>query len=425
MCFSNVDVTLYDSLLRPLEHTNIDKTLWSDKCDYIDPHNCSNLNPDGYNLTILQLNIRSLLAHQTDLKLLLNLLDKKKTKVDAVLVCETFLTKQTNQLVNIPGYVLINKNRTNSRGGGVAILLKDNIPYKKRDDITTMIEKEVESVYAEIMCRNGTKLLLGNLYRAPNTNGKLFSEHVVEVLSRVKSRTPNMEIVLGMDHNHDLLKSDTHKQMEEFLDLMVNSEMWPTITHPTRVTQTSATLIDNIFISSKLHHQFNSMLILDDISDHLPSLVLLKQTKIKNREPIEFKSRKLTEANFAIIRRSLNQVDWNGVLNSNDCNENFNIFSEILEAKIEETAPLRTIRISGKRCFQEPWLTTGIETSGRTCRKLYKASLTNGATADICERYKNYRNMYNRIKRKAKINYYNAKCMEYSTNTRMLWKIIN
>ena len=184
-------------------------------------------------------------------------------------------------MVNIPGYVLINKNQTNSRGGGVAILLKDNIPYKKWDDITTMIEKEVESVYVKITCRNGTKLLLGSLYRAPNTNGKLFSEHIVEVLSRVKSRTPNMEIML--DHNHDLLKSDTHKQMEEFLDLMVNSKMWPTITCPTRVTQTSATLIDNIFISSKLHHQFDSMLILDDISDHLPSLVLLKQTKMKNR----------------------------------------------------------------------------------------------------------------------------------------------
>ena len=425
MCFSNVDTTLYDSLLRPLEQTNTDNPLWSDKCDYIDPHNCSNLNPDGYNLTILQLNIRSLLAHQADLKLLLNLLDKKKSKVDAVLLCETFLTKHTNQLVNIPGYVLINKNRRNSRGGGVAILLKDNFPYKKRDDITTMIEKEVESVYAEITCRNGTKLLLGSLYRAPNTNGKLFSEHVDEVLSRIKSKTPNMDIVLGMDHNHDLLKSDTHQQTEEFLDLMVNSEMWPTITRPTRITQTSATLIDNIFINSRLHRHFDSMLILDDISDHLPSLVLLKQTKIKNKEPIEFKSRKLTEANFATIRRSLNQVDWNGILNSNDCNVNFNILSEILEVKIEETSPLKTIRISGKRCFQEPWLTTGLETSGRICRKLYKASLTNGATTDTCQRYKKYRNMYNRIKRQARINYYNTKCMEYSTNTRMLWKIIN
>ena len=131
-----------------------------------------------------------------------------------------------------------------------------------------------------------------------------------------------MDIVLGMDHNYDLLKSDTHRQTEEFLDQMVNSEMWPTITRPTRITQTSATLIDNIFINSRLHRNFDSMLILDDISDHLPSLVLLKQTKNKNKEPIEFKSRKLTESNFATIRRSLNQVDWNGTLNPNDCNVN-------------------------------------------------------------------------------------------------------
>ena len=35
-----------------------------------------------------------------------------------------------------------------------------------------------------------------------------------------------MEIILGMDHNYDLLKMDTHKLTEEFLDLMINSEIW-------------------------------------------------------------------------------------------------------------------------------------------------------------------------------------------------------
>ena len=66
-----------------------------------------------------------------------------------------------------------------------------------------------------------------------------------------------MEIILGMDHNYDLLKSDTHKATEEFFDLMINNELWLTITHPTHITQNSATLIDNIFISSKLHRQFD------------------------------------------------------------------------------------------------------------------------------------------------------------------------
>ena len=175
-----------------------------------------------------------------------------------------------------------------------------------------------------------------------------------------------------MDHNYDLLKTDTHKLTEEFLGLMINREIWLMIMCPTRITQSSATLIDNIFISDRLHWQFDSMIILDHISNHLPSLLLLKQTKIRNKVPIEFQSRKLNGLKFRSIRHSLNQVDWHGVLNSNDCNQNFNTFSDILEGKIKENAPLKTIRISSRYRFLEPWITTGIETSGRTCRTLYK-----------------------------------------------------
>ena len=227
-----------------------------------------------------------------------------------------------------------------------------------------------------------------------------------------------------MDHNYDLLKCDVHTQTEEFLDLMVNNEQWPTITRPTRVTQNSATLIDNIFISNKLHRQFDSMILLDDISDHLPSLVLLRQTKITNKEPIEYTS-KLNDAKFAVIRHNLKQVDWNGLLNSTDCNVNFDNFSNTLEATIKKTAPLKTIRISGKRRFCEPWITNGIETSGQTCRKLYKLSLDMNATDDDVQCYRKYRNMYNRLKKTVKVTYYNKKCNDYKNNTRMLWKLIN
>ena len=49
MCFSKKDITLYDDLSRPLELNNIDTSLWSDKCDYVDPSNCANLNRYNYN----------------------------------------------------------------------------------------------------------------------------------------------------------------------------------------------------------------------------------------------------------------------------------------------------------------------------------------------------------------------------------------
>ena len=230
---------------------------------------------------------------------------------------------------------------------------------------------------------------------------------------------------MGMDHNLDLLKYDTHRPTEQFLDLMVDNEQWPTITRPTRITQRSATLIDSIFFSSKLHRNFNSMIILDDISDHLPTVALVKQTKLHGKTPIEFHSRDLSDTILTQIREKLNQVDWNGVLNSEDCERNFNTFCHIVETKLNEIAPLKMTRISGKWHFQEPWLTTGLEMASRTCRKLYRNTLMKNCTEETMSNYKNYRNVYDRLKRKVKIDYYNNKCMEYSNDTKLLWRFIN
>ena len=61
-----------DSLERPLDLYNTDESLWSDKCDYMEIEKCTNLNPNSMNFIVLQLNVRSVLAHQIDLKTLLN-----------------------------------------------------------------------------------------------------------------------------------------------------------------------------------------------------------------------------------------------------------------------------------------------------------------------------------------------------------------
>ena len=104
MCFNKPEETLFDSLSRPIELSKIDESLWSDKCDYYDPNKCTNLNPEQYNLIIMQLNIRSILAHQFELTQLLQTMSNKNSCVDIVLLCETFLTDKTIKLVNIPGY---------------------------------------------------------------------------------------------------------------------------------------------------------------------------------------------------------------------------------------------------------------------------------------------------------------------------------
>ena len=51
------------------------------------------------------------------------------------------------------------------------------------------------------------------------------------------------------DFNIDLAKYSSHAQTSEFYDLLSSHGYRPLILQPTRVTSTSATLIDNIFIN--------------------------------------------------------------------------------------------------------------------------------------------------------------------------------
>ena len=71
MCKTNGNYNDTDALKRSQNLFELDESLWNDKCNYIEMETCPNLNPNNYNLLALQLNIRSILAHQHELKQLL------------------------------------------------------------------------------------------------------------------------------------------------------------------------------------------------------------------------------------------------------------------------------------------------------------------------------------------------------------------
>ena len=60
------------------------------------------------------------------------------------------------------------------------------------------------------------------------------------------------------------------------------------------------------------------------------------------------------------------------VLNGKDSNENFNKFKDKLNQVMDDVSPLKTIYISGNRCYTEPWMSSGLEVSSKKKIKLYK-----------------------------------------------------
>ena len=85
-----------------------------------------------------------------------------------------------------------------------------------------------------------------------------------------------LDVVFGTDQNMDLLKLDSHKPTSELFDTFFNNGILPTITRPTRITHTSATLTDNIYIKCNTNNNFHSAIIISDISDHLPIFRILE-----------------------------------------------------------------------------------------------------------------------------------------------------
>ena len=60
-------------------------------------------------------------------------------------------------------------------------------------------------------------------------------------------RKENKTTLLLGDFNIDLLKHESHTSTNEFLDSLSSKMILPYILHPTRITDHSKTLIDNIF----------------------------------------------------------------------------------------------------------------------------------------------------------------------------------
>lgn len=76
-----------------------------------------------------------------------------------------------------------------------------------------------------------------------NLNG--FSDKISELFSKVKHEN-KIKYLMG-DFNINILDSDSNLHMVNFIETMYSYSMFPLIIKPARVTNTTATLIDNIF----------------------------------------------------------------------------------------------------------------------------------------------------------------------------------
>ena len=96
----------------------------------------------------MHFNIRGLLCKLQQLRELISTISSNNIRIDAILLCETLLSDAKQTMCHIDGYTLITNNR-NSRGGGLAILLRNDFQYHRLKDKEININKEFERLRAQ------------------------------------------------------------------------------------------------------------------------------------------------------------------------------------------------------------------------------------------------------------------------------------
>ena len=211
-------------------------------------------------------------------------------------------------------------------------------------------------------------ILLVSGYRPPNTNVKKFLTEYKNLIKQL-NKEKDHEVVIGIDHNLDLLKTHQHPQTNEFLEVNLKTNLLPTISKPTRLTTKSATLIDNIFLGTRLQNTMKSTIIINDMSDHLPCLVIIKNHSKCLKENKTITSRPLTDTNFDNINVELSLINW-------DQEEDFSKFHDKLCTIIDTYAPGKENKVSAKKVVQDPWITRCILTSLRKQKNCTHRCLT-------------------------------------------------
>ena len=146
---------------------------------------------------------------------------------------------------------LLYKHKNTIRGGGIAYLYiyASFIQYFDSEIIFNSSHFESLTLYFYNMSLGNINISV--IYRIPvnsfENSIELFNEEFNKYLTdRYICKSQNNSIICAGDLNIDLLKYAEHTLTTEFINLLFSCNLFPLISRPTRITNTSATLIDNI-----------------------------------------------------------------------------------------------------------------------------------------------------------------------------------
>ena len=243
------------------------------------------------------------------------------------------------------------------------------------------------------------------------------------ILSIISAETKNCSLV--GDFNIDLVKLNSHGDVNNYYNNLTNHFFAPYILQPTRPQ--SKTLIDNIFLNTMEYCSYSGNIIIQ-LSDHLFQFVLLegyfhdikpKKIIIKERNYKHFNEREFLE--------TVQNLNIEEILCLDDKDPNVsitNLFNNI-NYLLDEFAPYKKLNKHEIKLKTKPWINKEIQflmwERDKLFKKYYNAK-DEERKQNLLDHYKRTRNEVTRLKRKNKTEYYKIYFEKNIKKTKALWK---
>lgn len=224
-------------------------------CDFMGNYIVQYDSVNTNNLKILYLNARSIVRKLDDLEIIIN----KFSKLDAVVVTETWLQKSTTKFFNIHNFDAHHVTRPGV-GGGVSIYV-NNIWKSK---VLHIVDNMQHSIIHVSISAHNYKFAIIAFYNPSEVNSNNFLMDLEELLLRFNHS--DTCLLIGDANINTLLHSNSRDKYDtlakSFNYQLCNKNL------PTRITASSATQIDHIWLNNKDKSQVTLYNILNDFSDH-------------------------------------------------------------------------------------------------------------------------------------------------------------
>ena len=379
-------------------------------------------------LNVLCFNIRSIRDKWLKFKDLISI--NGVCPFDVIGLTETWLSDNddTSDFL-LPGYQIIHMPRRLTKcSGGISLYIRSNVNFTRLSECESIFSTQLNlrciySIIVNIVIGQNS-YILSLFYKPPPFPTSCFC-NLFDDFSNFINLPHKKAIVLG-DFNCNLLNVGKNIESDTFFESVTASGLLPTIFFPSRVdpVRSTSTLIDNIFVSTSLGNDLSSNIIFSDLSDHFPIYLSLpsQPLPLRSRINIPTPTRNYSSANINHFIDCLRTTDWSDVLNCHEVNSATNGFAQRLSEIIHSTFPIR--KPNRKNIPICPWMSHSLIVSSYRKNKLYKLACKTSSDIDLSN-YKHYKNLYTKLIREAKKNYYYTKILNCKGNLKKIWSTIN